>query len=61
MHCTGTVLRIITDVINNMFVTPNAIALDLLSSSDCNYDGKNCTPYSVNNNIALFITKIQLI
>ena len=33
----------------NWIVTPNANALDLLSSSDWNYDAKNGTPYSMIN------------
>ena len=42
-------------------ITPNGNALDLLSSSDWDNDAKNGTPYSMNNNTAFLITKIQLI
>ena len=41
--------------------TPNANALDLLSSPYWKNDAKNGTPYSMNSNIAFLITKIQLI
>ena len=40
--------------------TPNANALDLLSSSDWNYDAKNGTPYSMRN-YATQVKKIQAI
>ncbi len=46
-------------MLNQSDKTPNAIALDLLTSSDWNNDAKIGTPYSMRNYIALLVRKIQ--
>ncbi len=45
----------------NRYITPNAIALDLLTSPDWDNDAKIGTPYFMKNYIALLVTKIQVI